>query len=65
MSFTVEHRRPKRRIGDMGMPKQVWIVMGPDDGMVAFYDREKAIDFTFKSERRYLREAPLRIEDAK
>ena len=66
MSFTVEmKRKPKRRIGDMGLPKEVWIVMGPDEGMVGFYSREKAIDYVFKGERRFLREGPMRIEDAK
>lgn len=58
--------RLRRRIGDMGLPRVVWLVYttaDEDPEMRGFYDREKAEAYAAKHEGRFVGVEPLQILD--
>jgi hypothetical protein len=59
--------RIRSRIGDMGLPGVVWVVIDSSEGgldRTGFYDRERAQAFAAASPSRTMVATPLRIRDA-
>lgn len=60
--------RLRARIGDLGLPGVVWVVEQTyaDGGveMLAFYDRERALEYAAGAKSRTLLSHPMQIKDA-
>ena len=59
--------RIRSRIGTMGLPGVVWVVIDTASGSVekvAFYDRERAQAYAAAGQYRTMAIAPLKIKDA-
>jgi hypothetical protein len=58
--------RLRSRIGDLGLPRVLWLVYmsDGDEEFVGFYDRDKADAYAKLDHRRFVGTAPLHIKDA-
>lgn len=56
--------RIRQRIGTLGLPNVVWVVIEPDDVMVAFYDRDKADAHAAAAPGRVAMSRPVAMKDA-